>query len=133
MRIDMKILVVIGACLFSLIGKSQEVINVEKFEAGNRPVVTNNLFSDSLVSSFCIIIKSEVRSHKHLNHSEHLIVQEGEALMKLNDKEFNIKEGDVIFIPKGSTHSVLVKGKKPLKVISIQTPMFKGDDRVMME
>lgn len=68
-----------------------------------------------------------------MNHSEHVIVQEGEALMKLGDKEFNIKEGDVIFIPKGTTHSVLVKGKKPLKVISVQAPLFKGDDRVMME
>ncbi|MGE0567253.1 MAG: cupin domain-containing protein [Bacteroidia bacterium] len=128
-----KLLIITGTIIFSFYGKAQDVINVKKFEAGNRPVVTNNLFSDSLVSSFCIIIKSEVRAHKHMNHSEHVIVQEGEALMKLGDKEFNIKEGDVIFIPKGTTHSVLVKGKKPLKVISVQAPLFKGDDRVMME
>jgi mannose-6-phosphate isomerase-like protein (cupin superfamily) len=60
-------------------------------------------------------------------------VQSGEGVMKMNDKEFLIKPGDVIFIPKNTLHSVIVKGKKPLKVLSIQSPRFDGDDRVMME
>lgn len=113
--------------------QNQNVINTESIEPGNTSLTNKTLFSDSLASSFCIIIKSEVKSHKHLKHTEHVVVQEGEGVMKLGDKEFTIKEGDVIFIPKNTVHSVIVKGKKPLKVLSIQSPNFNGDDRVMME
>ena len=119
----------------TLSGFSQNpnVINTESIEPGNTSLTNKTLFNDSLASSFCIIIKSEVKAHKHLKHTEHVIVQEGEGVMKLNDKEFTIKEGDVIFIPKNTVHSGIVKGKKPLKVLSIQSPNFNGDDRVMME
>jgi mannose-6-phosphate isomerase-like protein (cupin superfamily) len=113
--------------------QNPNIINTETIEPGNLAVTNKSLFGDSLASSFCIIIKSEVRAHKHLKHSEHVIVQSGEGVMKINDKEFTIKPGDVIFIPKNTVHSVIVKGKKPLKVLSIQSPNFNGDDRVMME
>lgn len=128
--------VIIGTLMcFAFIGfsQNQNVINTESIEPGNTSLTNKTLFSDSLASSFCIIIKSEVKSHKHLKHTEHVVVQEGEGVMKLGDKEFTIKEGDVIFIPKNTVHSVIVKGKKPLKVLSIQSPNFNGDDRVMME
>jgi mannose-6-phosphate isomerase-like protein (cupin superfamily) len=124
--------------LFMLIGvcvKSQNpnMINTLEIEGNNTGVFNKGLFSDSLAGSFCIIIKNEVKAHKHMKHSEHVIVQSGEAVMRLGEKEFTIKEGDVIFIPKGTVHSVIVKGKKPLKVLSIQAPYFDGNDRVMME
>lgn len=112
---------------------AQNILNTEALEPGNTNITNKSLFSDSLASSFCIIIKSEVKAHKHLKHSEHVVVQSGEGVMKIDDKEFTIKPGDVIFIPKNTVHSVIVKGKKPLKVLSIQSPNFNGDDRVMME
>lgn len=118
--------------LFSIKGFTQ-IVNTDTIEQKAAGNLNKQLFADSLSSSFCIIIKSEVRAHKHLKHSEHVIVQSGEGVMKLGDKEFLIKPGDIIFIPKNTVHSVIVKGKKPLKVLSIQSPYFNGDDRVMME
>lgn len=115
------------------IAQNPNQINTLELEPGNTGLTTKNLFNDSLSSSFCIIIKNEVKAHKHMKHSEHVIVQSGEAVMRLGEKEFNIKEGDVIFIPKGTVHSVIVKGKKSLKVLSIQSPYFDGSDRVMSE
>ena len=96
---------------------------------------TSNIYSrkiagDSLTSSFCILIKKEVAPHKHILHSEHVIVLDGEGDMKLNGKTFIIKKGDIIFIPVGNVHSVKTRGKKPLKVISIQSPQFDGSDRI---
>lgn len=91
------------------------------------------LYSDSLSSSFCIVIKKEVKAHKHLHHCEHVVVAEGEGLMKLADKTFTIKKGDVIFIAKNTIHSVKTTSKTPLKVISIQAPFFDGKDRIMIE
>ena len=91
----------------------------------NRP-----LYSDSLTSSFVIFIKKEVKEHKHEVHAEHVIVLDGEAIMKMDGKSFKIKKGDVIFIPKNTWHYVKVTSKTPLKIISIQAPNFDGKDRV---
>ncbi|HPQ08664.1 MAG TPA: cupin domain-containing protein [Bacteroidia bacterium] len=99
---------------------------------------TENLYvkstsSDSLASGFIIVIKKEVKLHKHLNHSEHVLVIEGEGQMQLGDKTFTIKPNDLIFIPKNTPHKVITTSKKPLKVLSIQSPNFDGKDRVMLE
>lgn len=91
------------------------------------------LFSDSLASSFVIVIKKEVKSHKHVTHAEHVVVLAGTGQMKLNDKTFEIKKGDVIFIPKNSIHSVKTVSKEPLKVLSLQAPFFDGKDRIFTE
>lgn len=91
------------------------------------------LFSDSLASSFIILIKQEVKAHRHLNHAEHVIVLSGQAQMKLGDKQFAIKKGDVIFIPKNTLHAVKTTGPEPLKVLSLQAPYFDGKDRIFAE
>lgn len=96
-------------------------------------VYSRLLYTDSLCSSFIIFIKKEVKMHKHLSHSEHVTVLEGEATMTLGNKVFAIKKGDIIFIPKNTPHKVITTSKIPLKVISIQAPYFDGTDRVMLE
>jgi len=130
----MRTLVLIIFLTTTFFGKSQ---TVSTDTIGNKSATENIynkvLFGDSLASSFCIVIKKEVKSHKHLNHSEHVIVVEGEAIMHLGDKTFTIKKGDVIFIPKNTIHSVKNTGKQPLKVLSIQAPRFDGTDRIMIE
>ncbi|MDO9000775.1 MAG: cupin domain-containing protein [Bacteroidota bacterium] len=115
--------------------KSQTVINLDTL---NLPTQTENiynkaLFGDSLVSSFCIVIKNEVKLHKHEHHSEHVFVIDGEGQMSLENKLFTIKKGDLIFIPKNSIHSVKTTSKQPLKVMSIQAPIFDGKDRIIIK
>ncbi len=99
---------------------------------------TDNIYvkptsSDSLSSGFVIIIKKEVKLHKHLNHSEHVVVLDGEGKMQVGNNEYHIKKGDVVFIPKNTAHKVITTSKKPLKVVSIQSPYFDGKDRVLLE
>jgi len=115
--------------------KSQTVIDLDtlKLPPQTENVFNKALFSDSLASSFCIIIKNEVKAHKHINHSEHVYVMEGEAQMRLGDKTFKIKKGDLVFIPKNTIHVVKTTSKQPLKVISIQAPLFDGKDRIFTE
>ncbi len=114
---------------------SQTVTNLDTLKL---PVKTENiynkaLFNDSLASSFCIIIKNSVKPHKHQYHSEHVFVVEGEGEMKLGEKNFKIKKGDLVFIPKNTIHSVRTISKEPLKVISILAPIFDGKDRIIIE
>jgi mannose-6-phosphate isomerase-like protein (cupin superfamily) len=89
--------------------------------------------SDSLSTTFVIFIKKEVKLHKHNEHTENVLVLEGEGEMKLGDKKFKVKKGDHIFIPKGTPHAVVVTSKKPMKVVSIQSPWFDGSDREMIK
>lgn len=91
------------------------------------------LFGDSLASSFVIVIKKEVKLHKHLLHSEHVVVLEGSGQMTLGSKSFAIKKGDVVFIPKNTLHGVISMGEQPLKVLSVQAPKFDGKDRVFID
>lgn len=90
------------------------------------------LHTDSLSSSFMIIIPTEVKPHYHATHTEQVVVLSGEADMMLGDQKLHIKAGDVIIIPKGTVHSVIVTSKDPLKIISVQAPFFDGTDRVMI-
>ncbi|GIV26358.1 MAG: hypothetical protein KatS3mg027_0172 [Bacteroidia bacterium] len=122
-------------CGMALLSNAQIYISTDTI--GNK-TQSNNLYVkpisfDSLASGFVIIIKKEVKLHKHLYHSEHVVVLEGEGKMWLGEKEFTIKKNDVIFIPKNTPHKVITTSKKPLKVISIQSPYFDGKDRVMLE
>jgi mannose-6-phosphate isomerase-like protein (cupin superfamily) len=52
--------------------------------------------------------------------------------MNFIPSKYFIKKGDVIFVPKGTGHSVVKKGKKALKVISVQAPFFDGKDRIFL-
>jgi len=102
------------------------------------PDTVSNIWSqrisgDSLSSGFVIVIKNEVKAHKHLYHSEHISVLEGTGIMKLGKKSFELKAGMVVFIPKGTIHWVKTTSKIPLKVLSVQSPYFDGQDRVTEE
>ncbi|MBA2613891.1 MAG: cupin domain-containing protein [Bacteroidetes bacterium] len=114
---------------------SQTVVNLDtlKLPASTENVYNKLLFNDSLASSFCVIVKNEVKPHKHQYHCEHIYVVEGEGQMKLGDRVFKIKKNDLVFIPKNIIHSVKTTSKQPLKVLSIQAPLFDGKDRVFIE
>jgi mannose-6-phosphate isomerase-like protein (cupin superfamily) len=115
--------------------KAQTVIyldTIAKPVAGSKANVVKALAGDSLSSSFCILIPNEVKAHKHVWHSEQVYVIQGKGVMRLGDKNISIKSGDLIFIPKNTIHAVTSMGEVPLKVLSVQSPLFDGSDRVMV-
>lgn len=95
-------------------------------------ILVKKLYSDKYTSTFIVWVKKEVKAHKHATHTEQVGVLEGKAEMMLGDKKIYLKKGDWVVIPEGTVHSVKVLSKKPVKVISIQTPEFKGKDRVFV-
>lgn len=96
-------------------------------------IYAEKIFSDSLVSSFLIVVKKEVKLHKHVTHSEHVYVLEGSGDMVLGNENISITKGDLIIIPKNTAHSLIVTSSIPVKIISIQAPEFDGKDRVLIE
>lgn len=97
------------------------------------PVKVTPLHSDSLSTSFLICVHTGVKPHLHRMHTEHVVVLEGEGVMVLDGETRAIKAGDVVVIPAGTVHSVNVTSAIPLRVISVQSPMFDGSDRIMIE
>ncbi|MFN3918541.1 MAG: cupin domain-containing protein [Flavobacteriales bacterium] len=89
------------------------------------------MYGDSLVSTFIIWVKKEVKTHKHLSHSENIYIVEGKGKFTLGDSTYIIKKGDMLFVPQNTWHSVTTTSKNPLKVISIQSPHFDGLDRIL--
>jgi mannose-6-phosphate isomerase-like protein (cupin superfamily) len=96
-------------------------------------VYVKHMHSDDKASVFVIWIKKEVKSHKHEHHTEVVTVMQGRGKMKLGEDVRKIRKGDVIIIPMNTPHSVITSSRKPLKVISVQTPIFKGADRIWIE
>lgn len=97
-------------------------------------IKVQKLYSDSLATTSMIWVKEGVKAHKHEYHTEQVYVIDGAATMTLGEDTLDIYTGDWIFIPKGVVHSVTeVHGNRPIQVMSIQTPLFVGKDRVFVE
>ncbi len=88
------------------------------------------LASDSLVSSFVVWVKKEVRLHHHAFHTETLLILEGTGIMVVGDENVEVGPGDFLAIPKTTPHDLTVTSDTPLKALSIQAPKFQGKDRV---
>lgn len=90
------------------------------------------LASNKQSTSFVIWIKKDVRAHLHEQHTENIYVLEGEGEMRIGNGTQKIKPGDFLNIPPGIPHSLKVTSATPVKVLSIQSPEFLGNDRVFV-
>ncbi|MEO0403613.1 MAG: cupin domain-containing protein [Bacteroidota bacterium] len=122
-------------CLTALFCSAQYQfdLNERTRENPNENIEVQTITLDSLVSTHQIWIKQGVKAHFHEYHTEHVVVLSGKAKMSVNGEEFMIGPGDLIFIPKGSIHSVEVIGDENLVVLSIQAPVFRGKDRIFVQ
>lgn len=96
-------------------------------------VHVERIHSDERSSTFIIWVKKEVKPHKHAHHTETIVVLEGKAEMHIGEEKRVIRKGDVLMIPAGTPHSVYTISKQALKVVSVQAPEFKGEDRIWIE
>tara|TARA_B100000508_G_scaffold140085_2_gene140060 strand:+ start:80103 stop:80495 length:393 start_codon:yes stop_codon:yes gene_type:complete len=124
-------LIVFIAC-FSLGFSQQNLIELEPHKNFDN-ILIEKLAGDSLSTQFVIWVKDTVRTHKHEHHSEALYVLEGGGDFYLGKEMIKISKGDFISIPKNTWHAVKVTSEIPLKVISVQSPEFKGEDRLFKE
>ena len=103
-------------------------INPDDVEFDN--ISVKKLSTNHEATTFAIWIKKRVKLHKHLYHTENVIIEEGRGKFQLGDSVYQVKKGDVIVIPKDTWHGVIVNSKETMKVISVQSPQFLGKDRI---
>ncbi|MBO6516366.1 MAG: cupin domain-containing protein [Bacteroidia bacterium] len=96
-------------------------------------VYVKALHSDTFSSTYAIWVKNGVKPHKHVLHTEVITVLGGKGSMTLGSEVKVIKKGDVVVIPQGTVHAVTTTSKKPLVVISVQSPKFRGKDRIWIK
>ena len=128
----MKTLIISFFLILCSAGFSQELTNLNKIQPDKEfdNILIKKLDTDSNSTSFIIWIIKGVKSHKHEFHSEIISVIDGEGIMTFNNKSFNIKTGDYFRIPTNTFHSLEVTSKNPMKVLSVQSPEFLGEDRI---
>jgi len=120
-------------CMF-IFPASAQLFNFDTInpDAPYENIFSKKIYGDSLATTFVIWIKKDVALHKHAEHTEQVYILEGTAKMLLGENWFDIKAGDYIIIPKQTPHQVIVNSVIPLKVVSIQSPMFDGTDRILI-
>jgi len=75
--------------------------------------------------SFCVEEQSpgrKMRVHKHLNNDELIFIHKGEGILTLGEETFNVKVGDVAFVPRGTWHGLDNTGKENLLMVFQYSP-----------
>ena len=132
----MRLTTILVLILIPFYFKSQEIITSvneiypdKEFEN----IHVKKISSDSSSSTFAIWIKQKVKLHKHVYHTENVLIDEGFGKFQINDSIYKVTAGDLIIIPKNTWHGVIVNSKSTMKVISVQSPEYFGKDRIFKE
>lgn len=95
-------------------------------------IKTTTLHDDENTTVYMIFVKQAVQKHLHQYHTEVITVVAGRGRMLLGREYLNIKKGDHIIVPPNTPHAVITTGSRPLQILSVQTPQFLGQDRVLL-
>lgn len=69
------------------------------------------------------------KPHYHKKSEEIYYILDGIGRIKLNDNEFDIITGDVIFVPKKMVHCLKnLSQREELRVLAIESPPYSDDD-----
>lgn len=132
----MRLTTILGLILIPLLFKSQDIVSSidqilpdKEFEN----IHIKKISSDSSSSTFAIWIKQKVKLHKHVYHTENVLIDKGFGEFQINDSIYKVAAGDWIVIPKNTWHGVVVNSKSTMKVISVQSPEYFGKDRIFKD
>ena len=132
----MRLTIILGLLFIPFLFKSQDIVSSidqilpdKEFEN----IHVKKISSDSSSSTFAIWIKQKVKLHKHVYHTENVLIDKGFGEFQINDSIYKVAAGDWIVIPKNTWHGVIVKSKSTMKVISVQSPEYFGKDRIFKD
>ena len=73
-----------------------------------------------MIKELQINYKGTLSLQKHYHRSEHWVIIDGKPKVTLNNRIYELKTGDYIFIPVGSIHRIENTFKKKVKIIEAQ-------------
>lgn len=81
----------------------------------------------NLIEDVIIIPKGEIPCHNHKFTDEIFYITKNSAIMVVNNKEFEVKPGDMIYVDKNESHGFRNEGDKEFKMIMFKINFQKGD------
>lgn len=75
-------------------------------------------------------IDGGMESHHHVAHDETVWIIRGAGRLVLGDQKLKVKAGQMVRVPRGTSHSFHNLGSNPAVVISVFSPGFDGKDRI---
>ena len=81
----------------------------------------------NLIEDVIIIPKGEIPCHSHEFTDEIFYITENSAIMIVNNKEFEVKQGDMIRVDKNESHGFRNESNKEFKMIMFKLNFRKGD------
>jgi mannose-1-phosphate guanylyltransferase len=132
-----------------LVADKQQTLNIKKIVAklnnDKRSEVDNHRkvfrpwgYYDSVDSEEGFLVKrivvnsgAKLSLQKHKYRAEHWVVVKGVALVRCDDKIFELVENQSTYIPQGSLHRLENHQDIPLEIIEIQTGSYLGEDDII--
>lgn len=69
-------------------------------------------------------VGKKVRAHYHRERDEFYVVLQGRAKLRIGNDIYEVGEGHVAFIPRGTIHGIESVGADPLIVVFVSTPPY---------
>jgi len=80
------------------------------------------------------IVKPGETTFKHkLKSSEVYFILKGKGIMRIDEKQKEVKENDVIYIPPNSVQSIKNNGEEDLVFLAIVEPAWKKEDEKIIK
>ncbi|MFC1798262.1 cupin domain-containing protein [Thermodesulfobacteriota bacterium] len=106
-----------------------DLIRMENPTPGERyrlDLITENLKAKKVAGIFVILPKEKhVPYHYHDKRESLILILNGTGMLKVENEEFSVKAGDVIFMPTNEKHMLFNKSEEYLRFIECYTPIDK--------
>lgn len=80
---------------------------------------SDNMKNCRLCCEILIPPGASIGEHEHKSETEYYIVIEGDGIVTDNGNDVQVKAGEVVITPDGSTHSIKNSGNSNLKMIAV--------------
>jgi mannose-6-phosphate isomerase-like protein (cupin superfamily) len=103
--------------------------NIEKLTLENlyyRRVINTTINSQLVLMS--ILPNEEIGMEKHYKTTQFIRIEKGKGIAYIENKRYNLKDGDAIVIPPNTYHNIINTGKEQLKLYSIYSPPVHNPD-----
>lgn len=106
--------------------RNRKVVKADQVQGGEGYILRDMLLDESQLHGECTYLSCitlepgcSIGLHAHANDSEIYFMLEGEANYNDNGTKTAVQAGDVLYCPKGSTHSIANNTKAPVKFIAL--------------
>jgi quercetin dioxygenase-like cupin family protein len=98
--------------------------------APDQNIRVTNLGASASVSHHIVQVRFAEPLHVHENHDLTVYVYRGRGVLRLGAGRIRLKEGDIVFIPRGTPHAFQNQASTPAVAVVMFTPAFDGRDTV---